>query len=283
MWVNAATAGVVAAAVCAFLAVRQAPWWMFLGVFALFAVWMPFGLRRYLRRMRAGDEPPVAVRAVLEQQVRFYQRLDGGGQARFRREVHWFLSEQRLVGVRTEVTDEVRALVAASAVILTFGRPRHEWSTTRDILIYPTAFEAGSYEMGGKNARVAGQVGAQGPVIFAEDQLKAGFHRSKDGHNVGLHEFAHVLDFEDGYFDGMPANVHWEALRPWVDEMTAELRRKDAPRSRRLLRDYGYTNEAEFFACATELYFERPDAIRRKSPELYDALAGYYGEDLLPP
>jgi MtfA peptidase len=280
--VHAATSGVVGAAVCGFLLVREAPAWSFGLVTAMFAAWLVFGMRRYIRRWRLGSEPPATIRAALEEHVRFYQRITPTQQARFRREVHWFLAEQNIVGVRTELTQEVLALVAASAVVLTFGRPHHEWSDTRDILIYPTAFASGSYEMGGKNAHVAGQVGAQGPIIFAEDQLRAGFRQSKDGHNVGLHEFAHVLDFGDGYFDGLPANVHWESMRPWVDEMTSELRRKDGPRSRRLLRDYGYTNEAEFFACATELYFERPDAIRRKSPDLYEVLSQYYGDELLP-
>lgn len=272
----------IGALVCAFLAIREAPWWTFLIAIVVAALWVPVGLRRYIRRARAGDEPSPAIARTLEEQVRFYQRLDDPSKARFRREVHWFLAEQNIVGVRTEVTDEVRALVGASAVVLTFGMRDYEWSTTRDILIYPTAFEAGSYHMGGKDARVAGQVGAQGPIIFAKDQLEAGFRRTTDGHNVGLHEFAHVLDFDDGYFDGVPSHMHWEAARPWVDEMTGELRRKHAPRSRRLLREYGYTNEAEFFACATELYFEKPDAVRRKSPELYELLAGYYGEALLP-
>ena len=119
------------------------------------------------------------------------------------------------------------------------------------------------------------------PIILAADSLRAGFCSSTDGRNVGFHEFAHVLDFGDGYFDGVPAHMDWQSVRPWVDLMTKELSKADSRRARKLVRSYGYTNEAEFFACATEMFFEQPRQIQRRAPELYQLLVSFYGQDLL--
>ncbi len=244
---------------------------------ALGLAWFGLRMRRSLRRLRAGDEPSAAVRSCLEEQVHFYQRLDEAERARFRREVHWFLLDQHIEGVNVEVTDELRALVAASAVVLSFGLPWYEWEATRDILLYPSAYDE-TYNQGKGGTRL-GQVSRQGPVILSVPALKAGFAKGNDGHNVGFHEFAHVLDFDDGEIDGVPAHLSWPSNRPWVDQMAAHFARRKGGQRRReqVLRDYAFTNEAEFFACATEVFFEQPALLARRAPQLYDLLSEFYG------
>jgi Mlc titration factor MtfA (ptsG expression regulator) len=248
-----------------------------LGIGALWVLWR---MRRWGRRLRAGDEPPPAVTRALERHVYFYQRLPAQKQARFRQQVHWFLLDQTITGVGVEATDELRALVAASAIVLSFGLPDFEWDNTRDILLYPSAFDE-TYRHDARATRL-GQVSRQGPVIFSAPALRAGFAQSADGHNVGFHEFAHVLDFKDGEVDGVLAHLNWEAIRPWVDLMGEHMQRRDKQgRRTQILRDYGYTHEAEFLACATEMFFERPALLRRRAPQLYDLLRDFYGQDLL--
>lgn len=239
-------------------------------------------MRRYIRRWRSGDEPAPAIREALEKYVYFYARLSSEEKrARFRRDVHYFLLEQNIVGVGVEVTEELRAMVAASAVVLSFGRPDYEWRTVRDILLYPGAYTE-DYQHGQQGATRLGQVSSQGPVILAVDALRAGFARSNDGHHVGLHEFAHVLDFDDGELDGAPANLNWQAAAPWISQMEEHMKRREkAGRRAQVLRNYGYTNEAEFFACATEMFFEQPEKLRRKAPELYQLMADFFGTELI--
>ena len=238
-----------------------------------------FRMRRSIRRMMSGDEPSPGVVEALESRVSFYRRLDDEAKQRFRTQVHHFLLDQHIDGVGIDVDDELRALVASSAVVLTFGLERYEWDNTRDIVIYPEAFDE-DYAIGRGKTRL-GQVGSQGPVILSAVALRAGFANSTDGHNVGLHEFAHVLDFDDGEIDGIPANLDWNSIRPWVDRMGALMDKVDkSGHKARVLRAYGYTNEAEFFACATEMFFEQPDLLDKRAPELFALLQRFFRQDL---
>ncbi len=280
---HSATAGVVVFGLSGlFLLNARIPWVALVIPWSLGIAYVLFRMRRYLRRLRAGSEPSPGVREALERKVHFYQRLEEAQQARFRRDIHYFLLDHHIQGVKgVEVTDELRALVAASAVVLTFGRPAYEWNNTRDILLYPDAFDE-NYEVGSKKTRL-GQVGLQSSVIFSVKALRQGFARSSDGHNVGFHEFAHVLDCDDGEIDGLPANLNWQAIQPWLSQMDHHMKRFDKRRGRRkqVLRDYGYTNEAEFFACATEMFFEQPGLLERRAPELYGLMVDFYGQDFL--
>lgn len=246
----------------------------------LWALWVLWRARRYLRRLRAGDEPPQAITDALERHVHFYQKLSEPKKALFRRDVHFFLLEQTLTGVGVEVTDDLRAMVAASAVVLSFGLRGFEWDNTRDILLYPSAFDEDYNHR--QDATRLGQVSQQGSVILSVPALRAGFANSTDGHNVGFHEFAHVLDFADGEADGVLAHLNWHAIRPWVDQMSQHMARYDRQgRRHQVLRDYGYTNEAEFLACATEMFFEQPARMKRRAPRLYDLMRDFYGQDLV--
>ncbi len=278
---HGATAGVVSGGLCALiLDGGKVPGWAVLIPVTMGFLYVAFKVRRYLRRLSAGDEPSKEVTRTLEKKVSFYKKLPSDEQARFRREVHWFLLDQTITGVGEEVTDELRALVAASAVVLSFGMPNYEWDNTRDILLYVTAFTE-DYQQGHSATRL-GQVSRQGPVIFSAKALRQGFAHSNDGHNVGFHEFAHVLDFEDGEADGILAHLNWEAVRPWVDQMTTHMKRREAGkrRTRQVLRNYAYTHEAEFLACSTEMFFEQPTLLRRRAPELYKLMRDFYGQDL---
>ncbi len=278
---HALIAGAFAAGVTIFgVATAVLNWWVVPVAWVLAAGYVVLRMQRFLRRLRAGEEPAAAIREVLGRRVEFYRGLDGAEQARFRREVHWFLLDQHIEGVDVELDDELRALTAAGAVILTFGIPEYEWDTTRDILIYPTRYDE-EYQYG-PQGDVLGQVSRQGSIILAADALRRGFADGTDGHNVALHEYAHVLDFADGEIDGVPASLSWDSLQPWTDQMHAHLRKIDTGgRCGQVFRDYAYTNEAEFFAVATEVFFEQPGRLQHCAPDLYQLLADFYRQDPL--
>ena len=116
-----------------------------------------------------------------------------------------------------------------------------------------------------------------GPILFSARALRDGFANTRDGHNVGLHEFAHVLDFHVGDADGVPSLMPWTTVSAWTEQIRVETDRIEARRS--VLREYGATNEAELFAVATEAFFEKPKALADKHPKLYAMLAEAYGQD----
>lgn len=233
--------------------------------------------RRTRRRRRIARSPvPEPLRAVLEEKVSYYRALSPEERRRFEDEVRFFLDEQVITGPRGAPLDErLRVLVAASAVIVVFGRPGFRYPKLRDVVVYDEAFDEEYRE--GQAKHILGMVHGQGPILFSARALEQGFANERDGLNVGLHEFAHVLDFETGHADGVPSLMPWGAVRPWVALMHDEARRVETRRS--ILRRYAASHEAEFFAVATEAFFERPRAMKEKHPELYALLVETFGQD----
>jgi MtfA peptidase len=233
--------------------------------------------RRTRRRRRLGSAPIAeSMRAVLERDVDYYRRLAEPERRRFEREVRWFLDEQVVTGPRgAPLAEHLRVLVAASAVMVIFGRPGFRYPKLRDVVVYEEAFDE-EYRTDASHSFL-GMVHGQGPILFSARALEQGFADARDGHHVGVHEFAHVLDFATGHADGVPSLMPWRSISPWLDVMHDEAKRIERRRS--ILREYAATHEAEFFAVATEAFFERPHAMREKHPALYELLRETFGQD----
>lgn len=244
---------------------------------AVFGAALALFTRRARRRREVTAAPfPTAWRETLEKWVEYYRELDEPARARFEREAQIFIDEQTITGPRgAELEDELRVLVAASAVVVVFGREGFRYPQLRDIVVYDRAFNEDYEEEAGAN--ILGMVHAQGPILFSAQSLRQGFRGEHDGHNVGYHEFAHVLDFEHGRADGVPGFMPWAAVRPWLKVMHDETAQIEKRRS--ILRRYATTNEAEFFAVATEAFFEKPRRMEKEHPELYALLVEAYGQD----
>lgn len=230
-----------------------------------------FVLRRPLKQQRAMHaELPPAWREVLETNVRFYRRLDPEGRAHFEKNLRLLAATFDFDAVRgVEVTDELRVLSLAGAAVLLQGWDDVMLPSTRSVVLHPASFDE-NYG-GGAHADIAGQVHRQGPILFAVSELRRGWASERDGYNVSIHEFAHVLDLADGYADGKAGAMGWGEL---LAEELERVRRGRSP-----LRAYAGTNEAELFAVATEVFFEKPEELRRKARELYDVLAEFYAQD----
>jgi Mlc titration factor MtfA (ptsG expression regulator) len=238
---------------------------------------------RAIRRRRAIlrlDFPP-EWEAVLNSDVRFYQSLDPAAQARFRTELKVFLHEKRITGIKTEVDTTTRVLTAASAIIPIFGFPEWEWDQIGEVLIYPTRFNR-SFEHGdGKDHAILGMVGTgfmNRIMILAKPDLIDGFRRPTDSRNVGLHEFAHLVDKADGVIDGVPTlGLGQQAIGPWMELVRKKMAEIESGRSN--INRYALTNEAEFFAVVSEYFFERPESLHQEHPELYAALQQAFNQD----
>jgi Mlc titration factor MtfA (ptsG expression regulator) len=239
--------------------------------------------RRVRRRRKARRQPfPREWEKVLGEYVVFYQALEPSEKARFRRELQVFIAEKRITGIKTDIDDKTRVLAAASAILPIFGFPDWEWDAINEVLIYPSRFDEEFQFEGGADTRTLGMVGTGAMnrlMILSKPDLFSGFRNPRDARNVGLHEFAHLVDKSDGAVDGLPTvGLSREAIGPWLELVRKKM--DEMARGKSDINPYGLTNEAEFFAVATEYFFEKPGIMERKHPELYKMLAQVFQQNL---
>jgi len=237
--------------------------------------------RRTLRRLKVMQTvfPPEWERGLISH-VEFYRALDADQKDRFRNLVKVFLDETPITGVRTDVDELSRVLVAASAIIPIFGFDDWEYSGLGEILLYPSAFSENYQTDGGADNRTLGMIGVNylsGVMILSKPDLLSGFSNPQDKRNVGIHEFAHLVDKADGSVDGIPAGMPREVVEPWI-KLVAEELRGSAP-GRDHIDAYGYTNEAEYFAVLSEYFFESPEALQKRDPKIYEMMQSMYRQN----
>jgi Mlc titration factor MtfA (ptsG expression regulator) len=237
------------------------------------------GILRALRRRRLRREPfPEGWLAILARRVPFFRTLASPFRERFLERLRFFVAEKRFLGAaEMEITEEVKVVIAAAAVRLTLHHPDLDaYDRLSEIVVYPHV-----YRHGEGDGAVFGEAHDWGTVVLAWPAVLQGLANAGDGHDTASHEFAHVLDRADGGFDGTPVLERLELYHPWAHVMSdhfQRLRRRGRPQ-RKALRDYGALNEAEFFAVATESYFEKPHQLKAETPDLYQLLQDYYGGD----
>jgi len=231
--------------------------------------------RKSARRRAVLSLPfPEKWRGFLLERYDHYERLDPAWRARFEDDVRIFLAEKRITGVGVEVTDELRLLVAASAVTLSVGWPDYEWDHLTEVLLYPDDFDR-DYAFGGDDR--AGEAHPWGTVILSVPALLESFEVPDDAYHVGIHEFAHLLDVDQTHFDGIPVGLRGRRVREWVAVAEKEMERLRHGRS--VFDDYGAHDPVEFLAVAVEAFFEVPQLVRRRHREIYAILSSYFGQD----
>lgn len=241
------------------------------------------GLLRWLYRAVPGREKPTepfpeAWRAILLDRVVWYRRLTEEERRRFEESVQSFLSDTRITGVETEVDDEVRLLVAASAMIPVFGYPGWRYAGLEEVLIYPRPF-SDNYELEGPEADLLGLMGEEElsrVILLSKPDLLAGFRRADWGPSPGIHEFIHRFDAADGALDGIPSLGESDP-EGWLWLVDREMDRIERGASR--LDPYAATDDVEFLAVAAEVFFLRPDILYLDHPELYRRLSRIFRQD----
>ncbi len=253
------------------------------GFVAAYWLWQALPKWRY---QRAINRPFPSSWLDILQQLPVYSWLSAGQQDELQRKVQGFIHQKRFVGCDgLTVTDEMRVTIAAEACLLILNRPSTLYRRLRWIYIFPSGFrERGSRRnehgiVSKSGHTLLGVSWSNGRVVLSWDSVRSGSDDFSDGRNVALHEFAHQLDQEDGSADGAPLLYTRDAYRVWSEVLGEEferLRQQADAGQESLLDQYGATNPAEFFAVATELFYERPHAMRHTSPELYTVLQDYY-------
>lgn len=232
-------------------------------------IWRMQTIRRISRNARI----PLNLndRYWLKEHISFYNTLSKADKKIFEDRIGLFLAEIKITEIGKEVPDKATCLYVASSAIITFwGLPYWNYGELSEVLVYPNDFnnENQIEEKGNVQGKIHHGGLMDSTMILSLPSLIRGFSLN-DGQNVGIHEFAHLLDKEDDNIDGLPFMFSTEDRIIWSRIVDKELRKKKAESK---INGYAYTSKTEFFAVLMEVYHENPNRIKKRFPELYDVL-----------
>jgi MtfA peptidase len=228
--------------------------------------------------------------ATLRRCVACYPALTKDEQQTLRQMVQFFVAEKEFLGIGSlAITDEIKVTVAGQACLLLVGIPGYDvFPRLREVIVRPHDFGETIETVGpdGRRYRIqdlyAGQAWRGGPVILAWNSVEHSIARAGDGFNVVYHEFAHVLDMQLGIRHGAPPLETREQRDEWTRVFNAEFKTfVEATRrgQRTFIDPYGAESQAEFFAVITEHFFEQPQEMKTRHPDLYAQLRLFYRQD----
>ena len=242
------------------------------------------------RRREALRSQPLSAeqRAVLDRNVPYLAVLSPADRTELEGLVRIFLAEKSFEGCGgLELTDEIKLTIAAQACLLLLHRETDIYPNVDSILVYPSAYRVPTEQHEGfvvvqeDQARL-GESWQRGLVVLSWDHVLSGAAQPRDGQNVVLHEFAHQLDSEDGVMNGTPelgARARYTSWAHVLGDEFDELAQRLHAGKRTDIDPYGATNPAEFFAVISEMFFEKPRALKKRHGELYAELAEFYKQD----
>ncbi len=246
-------------------------------------------LKRFRRkRIRQRPFPPEWV-AIIEGRVPFYRRLSLLDKEELKQHILVFLAEKHFFGCGgLTITDEIRVTIAAQACVLLLHRETDYYPGLYSILVYPAAYVAketrhlaGGIVEEGYDVRL-GESWHHGSVVLSWDDIRRGAADMRDGHNVVFHEFAHQLDSSEGQGDSSAVLQQRSTFITWgrvLHKNFIKLRQDLSSNRPTLLGSYAGQDPAEFFAVATEHFFERPKDLQKTYPDLYRELSNFYHQN----
>lgn len=239
-------------------------------------------LRRWFRRTPPAFDP--AWEPVLEAGFDHWNLLDDAELERMRMLVTRFFHGRRWEAAQgMDLTDDVKVLISAQASMLLLGLDLDEYLDVSSVIVHKSTMRVkknrptGGGVWSAGTQHISGQAHHRGPVMLSWSAARHGARVPERGMNVVYHEFAHRLDMMDGVTDGTPplgdeaAQARWQAV---FSEAFARVHDGES-----ILRNYAGTNPGEFFAVATEVFFNRPFDVYTHEPDLYDELRSFYGQD----
>ena len=242
-------------------------------------------VRRWLQLDHAAARFDPAWHLLLERDFEHWRMLEPDELARMETLVVAFFHRTRWEAANGfELTEDLRVLISAQASMLLLGLEIDEYPQLTSVIVHPSTVRLrGDHAAGGGlrasgTQTLAGQAHYRGPVVLSWSAARRGARFPSGGQNVVYHEFAHQLDMLDGITDGTPPLGNEAARERWVEVCTAaydSVRAEGSP----VLRAYAGTNPAEFFAVATEVFFNRPLDVREHEPALYTELQAFYRQD----
>jgi Mlc titration factor MtfA (ptsG expression regulator) len=216
---------------------------------------------------------PNQIRPLLNDHIKFYQRLNEEGKKIFEEKIQKFLHDVRITGVTTIVEDFDRILIAAGAVIPVYSFRDWEYTNLHEVLLYPGIFSE-EFEQEGYYRSISGMVGSgpmQNVMIISKADLRRSFIDNYSTRNTAIHEFVHLIDKMDGTMDGIPEILlERKHINHWLHVMNETIQQIKNEESD--IDMYGATSQAEFFAVASEYFFEQPGQLKANHPQLFEIL-----------
>jgi len=225
---------------------------------------------------------------ILENNVSLYSLLPEDLKHELHGRINIFLDEKEFIGCGgLQMSDEIRITISGNASILLLKRDKRCFPQFTTILVHPDTYVAkevtydGLVEIHDDNIR-SGESWHRGPVVLSWTDVIYGSLNSDDGHNVVLHEFAHKLDEENEIMNGLPILRDSSDYADWAKVLSKEynsLLIRVKHRTNSVIDAYGAVSPVEFFAVATESFFEKPLQMKQKLPELYEQFEKFYDLD----
>lgn len=248
--------------------------------------------QNYRRKKLLASPFPEEWERLIQHNLQYYQHLNNEEKQRLRDLIRVFIVEKYWMGCNgLELTDKIRVIIAAHACLMILALPNDYYGNVESIYVYPTTVISPERPIGFFEVRttpvsgpmpILGEAQHRGPVVLVWDAVKREARHPEHGHNVVYHEFAHKLDMLDGSADGTPPLTTSEEYQRWIEVCSKEyqyLCEQVDHGEPTFLDSYAATNEGEFFAVATEYFFNKPVDMKRHRPELYQVLQGFYRQD----
>ncbi|MEO6671127.1 MAG: zinc-dependent peptidase [Ferruginibacter sp.] len=213
-------------------------------------------------------------RALLEENVLFYSKLNPGDKQQFEKDVSDFLTDVKITGIDTIAEELDRHLIAAAAIIPIFYFKQWKYHNLQEVFLYSDSINMNFESTGNTDRNILGMVGAgvyDGKMFLSKHSLRTGFDNKSDKSNTAIHEFVHLIDKADGDTDGIPAIlIDKTFVLPWLDLIQEQM--QQIAKNKSDISPYATMNKAEFLSVAAEYFFERPDLLESKHPKLYAML-----------
>ncbi|MFT3912367.1 MAG: zinc-dependent peptidase [Ferruginibacter sp.] len=225
-------------------------------------------------KVRPPSEPVIFDAALLEENVLFYSRLNKDEKRQFENDVKDFLQEVRITGIDTNVELLDKLLIASAAIIPIFYFQKWKYHNLQEVLLYSDAINMEFQSTGNESRDILGMVGTgymEGKMLLSKHALQQGFYNKTDKSNTAIHEFVHLIDKSDGDTDGIPGILlDKQYVLPWINLIQEQI--QQIAKSKSDINPYATMNKAEFLAVSAEYFFERPELLKDKHPELYAML-----------
>ncbi len=201
---------------------------------------------------------------ILKNNSPFYRKLKPKYKVYFEHRVATFIDNIQFSTRDISLNSEMKLSIAAVYIQLTFGMKNYLNQLIQQIIIYPNIYlstHTNEYHKGEFNPKLK-------TIVFSWADFKEGIDVKNDNLNLGLHEFTHALHFATLKSDKSAHVLFNESLRNLFLSFSNETLRQDLLNSG-FLRDYAFENQYEFVAVLLEHFFESPEELKQKFPEVY--------------
>jgi Mlc titration factor MtfA (ptsG expression regulator) len=213
-----------------------------------------------LRKLNSNEQ------SILRNRFKFYKKLNEKQKLHFEHRVASFIIDKTFIGREgQQITDEIKVLVSATAVMLTFGFRDFYIGLMDKIFMYPEEFYSNvndAYHKGEFNPRL-------NALVISWKHFEQGFNISNDNMNLGIHEFAHAIHLNSIKERDVSSTIFKDSFKELTDYLSENKSLRDELIASEYFRDYAFTNQFEFLAVVIESFIETPTEFKNQFPKIY--------------